>query len=170
MKTSDVFKVSYGLTLGFMCAKFTMSVCCSAINKLCDIGIDKIDKVERNRKVNYKPYYTNEKNHSYSIEETDICVKVRCAQPHDLFKISQYISYEIDNYGFLSLENLKDFAGLKYDYTDVERGWVSKDSYHINQETNTITFDSPIDVSDLVYDADKDIEEEEKEDEVEASE
>lgn len=66
MKTSDVFKVSYGVTLGFMCAKFTMSVCCGAIKKLCDIGIDKIEK---NQKVSYKPYYTKEEKEETTDEE-----------------------------------------------------------------------------------------------------
>ena len=51
MKTSEIFKVSYGVTLGFLCAKFTFKV-----------GCKRIDKVERNRKVKYNPYYTKEES------------------------------------------------------------------------------------------------------------
>ena len=59
MKTSEIFKVSYGVTLGFLCAKFTFKVGCKIIEKICDVGID---KVERNRKVKYNPYYTKEES------------------------------------------------------------------------------------------------------------
>ena len=57
MKTSDVFKVSYGVTLGFMCAKLTVKCGCRILEKLCDLGIDKLEKKQ---KVNYEPYYTKE--------------------------------------------------------------------------------------------------------------
>ena len=50
MKTSEIFKGAYGITLGYLCAKLTFTCGCSVIKKLCDVGIDKINKIEKEKK------------------------------------------------------------------------------------------------------------------------
>ena len=169
MKTSDIFKASYGVSLGFMCAKLTVQVGCRFIAKLCDVGISGIDKIEENK----KKAYNKEKRYSLTESLDDGWVHVKCATAKDFKDLTKWFDSQLENYSYVSVNDLKEFveSGFSsFEYKDQGEGWTTR-SYHIDRVTNTIIFDIPIDISDLVFDPDKDIEkEEDKEDEVEISE
>lgn len=165
MKTSEIFKGAYGVTLGYLCAKVTVKVGCNIFTKLCDAGIKILDKVDEKLDVPEKKYSLME-----GID--DNCIQVECATAKDLKDLIKWFDLQLLNYGCLSVNDLKEYieSGFtSFEYKDQAEGWASK-AYHIDRVTNTVIFDMPIDISDLVFDPDKDIEEEGKEDDVEASE
>ena len=167
MKTSEIFKVSYGVTLGFLCAKFTFKVGCKIIEKICDVGID---KVERNRKVKYNPYYTKEKKRKYILEDAidDNFIKVTCDTENSLKELLTRFISDLKTYKYVTVNDLKDFAECKFSSFNEEDsviGWLTEPT-HIDHLHHVIIFDAPIDISDLIMDS----KEGDKEDEVEVSE
>ena len=168
IKTMDIFKVSYGVTLGFIAAKMTARTICKVVEKLCEVGLDKID-------ITRKHDYTKDKKEDYIYETSpdNKEIRIKCKNYKTLLEFIKNYEDSLNEYGYVSISDLKQFTDCKFssfEDTDFLNGWTEDNVYMIESKTNTIVFKNPLDISDLVFDPDKDIEKEDKEDEVEASE